>query len=99
MTTSTKQPKALQVRAGRIGLPYPGTTDPDALYWVREDEIRQIERLGQGCVVVFSSPVRSIETDDGTRVMHFYHQTIGATVDEVLSACEQARERSRPEAI
>jgi hypothetical protein len=97
MTAATKQPKVLQVRAGRIGLPYPGTTDLDAVYWVREDEIRQIQRLGQGCLVVFSSPVRSIETDDGTRVMHFYHQTIGATVDEVLSACEQAREHRRPE--
>lgn len=91
MTTSTRQPKVLQVRAGRIGLPYPGTTDPDAVRWVREDEIRQIERLGKGCIVVLSSPVRSIETEDGTRVMHFYHQTIGATVDEVLSACELAR--------
>ena len=83
--------KELQIRAGRIGLPYPGTTDPDAVYWVREDEIRQIQRLGQGCIVVLSSPVRSIETSDGTRVMHFYHKTIGATVDEVLSACEKVR--------
>lgn len=40
MTTASRQPKVLQVRAGRIGLPYPGTTDPDAVYWVREDEIR-----------------------------------------------------------
>lgn len=55
MTTSTRQPKMLQVRAGRIGLPYPGTTDPDAVHWVREDEIRQIERFGKGCIVVLAT--------------------------------------------
>lgn len=87
----------LEVRAGRIALPYPGATAPNAVMWVREDEIRHIESFGKGCVITFASPVRSIETNDGSQVMHFYSKTIGATVDEVLSACEQARERSRPE--
>lgn len=34
--------------------------------------------------------MRSLETSDG-KLLHFYHQTVEATVDEVLDACELVR--------
>lgn len=81
----------LSVRAGRIGLPYPGS--PQSLFWVLESEIRHVESLNAGCVITFGSPMRSLETSDG-KLLHFYHQTVEATVDEVLDACEQVRSES-----
>lgn len=78
----------LPIRAGRIGLPYPGS--PKCLVWALESEIRHVEQLNTGCIITFGTPMRSVEMCDGT-LQHFYHQTVEATVDEVLDACEQVR--------